>query len=89
MFKLVFPQPEMLTPSQLQEVLNLDGKSEEERQKVVEEIRNSLNAHPAGQKTLNVPLLDGKQVKGMQHKYRETLLFFPKEVLSPLSRKSL
>jgi hypothetical protein len=79
MFKLVFPQPEMLTPSQLQEVLNLDGKSEEERQKVVEEIRN----------TLNVPLLDGKQVKGMQHKYRETLLFFPKEVLSPLSRKSL
>jgi KamA family protein len=37
----------------------------------------SLNPHPAGQMELNVPRLDGKPLSGMQHKYRETVLFFP------------
>ena len=37
----------------------------------------SLNPHPSGQLTHNVPTLDGRRLQGMQHKYRETLLFFP------------
>ncbi|GAB7355315.1 hypothetical protein MBLNU459_g5848t2 [Dothideomycetes sp. NU459] len=38
-----------------------------------------MNPHPANQKTENVPRLDGKELPGMQHKYRETVLFFPSE----------
>jgi KamA family protein len=36
-----------------------------------------LNPHPAGQLSLNVPRVDGRALPGMQHKYRETVLFFP------------
>jgi L-lysine 2,3-aminomutase len=45
-----------------------------------QEIRADLKPHPAGQKEENVPRLDGLPVEGMQHKYRETVLFFPAEV---------
>ncbi|MEC7130183.1 MAG: 4Fe-4S cluster-binding domain-containing protein, partial [Planctomycetota bacterium] len=40
-------------------------------------IQLGLNPHPAGQKSMNVPKLEGIEVAGMQHKYRETVLFFP------------
>jgi KamA family protein len=36
-----------------------------------------LNPHPAGQMELNVPRLEGEVLRGLQHKYRETVLFFP------------
>ena len=42
-------------------------------------IRNKMNPHPAGQKALNVPRVNGEDIPGMQHKYRETALFFPTE----------
>jgi L-lysine 2,3-aminomutase len=42
------------------------------------EIRLALNPHPAGQQTMNVPSLDGQSLSGLQHKYRETVLFFPR-----------
>jgi KamA family protein len=39
-----------------------------------------LNPHPAGQLELNTPRLpNGDQVTGIQHKYRETVLFFPSQ----------
>ena len=38
-----------------------------------------LNPHPAGQMDLNVPVVNGKRYNGMQHKYRETVLFFPSQ----------
>ncbi len=38
-----------------------------------------LNPHPAGQMELNVPRLDGEPIPGLQHKYRETVLFFPSQ----------
>lgn len=47
---------------------------------LVESVRANLNPHPAGQKQENVPVMDGHPVPGMQHKYRETVLFFPTEV---------
>jgi KamA family protein len=43
----------------------------------VERIRESLNPHPAGQMELNVPFYNGEPVQGIQHKYRQTVLFFP------------
>ena len=44
------------------------------------EIRLQLNPHPAGQMELNVPALkDGTKLYGMQHKYKETCLFFPSQ----------
>lgn len=46
----------------------------------VEKIRAGLNPHPAGQKEENVPKFHGFDVDGCQHKYRETVLFFPHEV---------
>src|SRR5690606_29833633 len=35
--------------------------------------------HPAGQLNLNVPRIGAEPVQGMQHKYPETVLFFPKQ----------
>src|SRR6201993_332081 len=43
------------------------------------EIRMRLNPHPAGQLLLNSPRLDGRPLPGLQHKYAETVLFFPKQ----------
>jgi KamA family protein len=37
-----------------------------------------MNPHPAGQMELNVPTVGGEKLPGCQHKYRETVLFFPR-----------
>jgi KamA family protein len=42
-------------------------------------LRAGLNPHPAGQQTLNVPSLEGRELSGVQHKYAETVLFFPSQ----------
>jgi L-lysine 2,3-aminomutase len=46
---------------------------------LAQKIGNKLNPHPAGQMDKNVPELDGETVNGMQHKYKETVLFFPSQ----------
>lgn len=78
-FQLTFPQPEMLTPQQLARMYRLirKGASEKEITTAAREIQYALNPHPAGQMGLNVPLLDGAPIRGVQHKYRETVLLFP------------
>ncbi|KAF9062890.1 hypothetical protein BDP27DRAFT_1427400 [Rhodocollybia butyracea] len=80
-FRLVFPQPDMLQHDQLQVIKNaMDRDSSRiEMRDIVEGIRNLLNPHPANQKQENVPHVNGQPVEGMQHKYRETCLFFPTE----------
>jgi KamA family protein len=80
-FQLTFPQPEMLEPSDLRSMVELvRGKAPPGRiREAAREIQFRLNPHPAGQTTLNVPRLDGSAVPGMQHKYRETVLFFPRQ----------
>ncbi len=80
MFQLTFPQPGMLDREDFLAMRDLirKGASREEILQKANEIRfNKLNPHPAGQMTHNVPELDGKRLWGMQHKYRETVLFFP------------
>ena len=82
-FRLVFPQPEMLSEKDLLIVSEALSKGETTRvglRQIAENIRSTLNAHPAGQNEENVPLLHGCPVSGMQHKYKETVLFFPLEV---------
>ena len=77
-FQLVFPQREMLGAEDFAAVEQSLRRGDKERLAAdVSRIRMSLNPHPAGQLTHNVPELDGRKLPGLQHKYRETLLFFP------------
>ena len=79
LYRLVFPQPGMLLPAQLSLIKGLisRGASEEELEAAARQIQLTLNIHPAGQRDLNVPWMDGRPLPGIQHKYRETVLFFP------------
>ncbi|MBZ5708754.1 KamA family radical SAM protein [Nannocystis pusilla] len=78
-YQLTFPQPDMLDSADLQIVTDLlrVAAPANELEAAVRRIQRGLNPHPAGQVTLNVPTLGGQAVRGMQHKYRETVLFFP------------
>lgn len=79
MFRLTFPQKEMLLPEDYYAIEYLLNKNadKEEIKSAVNQIRSRLNPHPAGQLTINVPEVDGIKMKGTQHQYRETVLFFP------------
>jgi KamA family protein len=66
-------------PFRVNDYLVAKGASETEIKLSADKIRGQLNPHPAGQMQLNVPLLDGEVVGGMQHKYQETVLFFPSQ----------
>ena len=81
MFKLTFPQKDMLLPHHY-ETMELVIKSGADKKKIKEaanKIRLQLNPHPAGQLEHNVPMIDDEKLYGMQHKYRETVLFFPSQ----------
>ncbi|MCE8029133.1 KamA family radical SAM protein [Billgrantia desiderata] len=80
-FQLTFPQRGMLRPEHYDAVAELVRRDADaaEMKPVIERIRAELNPHPAGQMDLNLPLLDGEPLPGMQHKYRETVLFFPSQ----------
>jgi hypothetical protein len=83
-FQLAFPQPGMLMPNDLATMSKAAdlGMSKVGLQHLAEEIRAKMNPHPANQKTENVPRIGEETFAGMQHKYRETVLFFPSEVSS-------
>ncbi|OUL23047.1 lysine 2,3-aminomutase [Nostoc sp. RF31YmG] len=77
-FRLTFPQGEMLTPENLDKLVwHLQNSPPEHLNLVVNSIRGQLNPHPGGQVQYNIPILDGKRVQGIQHKYPETVLIFP------------
>jgi KamA family protein len=79
MFTLTFPRKGMLTNATYKEVLKLLEKADNEKlEKKIYEIRMSLNPNPAGQEH-NVPVMEGNKLHGIQHKYRETVLFFPSQ----------
>jgi KamA family protein len=77
-FILNFPQKEMLDQTSFNTVARLlkSGAPKKEVQEAVRKIRLKLNPNPAGQET-NVPVFEGRKLNGIQHKYRETMLFFP------------
>lgn len=78
-FQLTFPQRGMLTDEHFEKMASLLTKdpSRAEVKALASEIRSELNPHPAGQMQHNVPRLDGRPLRGLQHKYDETVLFFP------------
>lgn len=81
MFRLTFPQQGMLSEEEFSLVARLmrssagDGVIDD----TVRRLQRGLNPHPSGQIALNTPWLSGAPLAGMQHKYRETVLFFPSQ----------
>jgi KamA family protein len=81
-FQLTFPQRGMLAPEDYERMADLHrrGAARDQIQALAAEIRAGLNPHPAGQLEMNIPRdADGNAIEGMQHKYRETVLFFPSQ----------
>ena len=78
-FRLIFPQREMLDPEDYAAMAGLLRKrsSRAEIAALANSIRAKLNPHPADQVQLNTVKLDGRTLEGVQHKYDETVLFFP------------
>lgn len=81
MFRLLFPQREMLQENDFNQIAGLLKRSApaDVLEQAVSAIRQNLNPHPAGQMDLNVPIFHRQRVQGLQHKYRETVLFFPSQ----------
>lgn len=80
MFQLIFPNRYMLPDEdyfELKKVFRLDNKAQ--TQALVVQIQMKLNPHPGDQMSLNVPEYGGAALRGIQHKYEHTVLFFPKE----------
>jgi len=79
-FQLTFPQAAMLDRADYSRLRGLlaKGAADDVIRHVVRRIHTGMNPHPAGQMDLNVPVLDGAELPGCQHKYRETVLYFPR-----------
>ena len=79
-FTLTFPRKEMLSSSHYNQVLKIMDMDNNDPvyKKKINDIRMKLNPNPAGQEE-NVPSMKGSKLTGMQHKYRETVLFFPSQ----------
>lgn len=77
-FILNFPQKEMLDKQSFQKIATLlkNNAPKKEIQEAVRKIRLNMNPNPAGQES-NVPVFEGTRLNGIQHKYKEILLFFP------------
>ena len=80
-YRLVFPQADMLPEADVRRIGGLlaRGAPDDEVRATAHQIRMRLNPHPAGQLALNIPDLDDGPVPGIQHKYPETVLVFPKQ----------
>ncbi len=79
-YQLTFPQKGMLAPEHFDKVATaMRGGDKDEIKAVIAEVREALNPHPAGQMEHNMPEVDGEKIDGIQHKYNETVLFFPSQ----------
>ncbi len=81
LYILNFPQRGMLEPDDFNHMAKVikSGADRTSINKEANKIRERLNPHPAGQLEYNVPELNGVRLNGVQHKYNETLLFFPSQ----------
>jgi KamA family protein len=80
-YRLVFPQEDMLPVedvARLSDLLRRDAPKAE-IEALAHQVRMRLNPHPAGQLELNIPRFREEPMPGVQHKYHETVLFFPKQ----------
>lgn len=82
LFLLTFPQREMVSEAHYQlmsSALKNNKNDFPAIKKVANKIHLELNPHPAGQMQHNTPNFNEKKLLGIQHKYDETLLFFPSQ----------
>jgi KamA family protein len=80
LFRLTFPHLDMLDPEDAEELRRLvDSYAEEaDINALVDQIRAKMNPHPSDQ-AINIPTFGNVRLEGVQHKYPETVLFFPKQ----------
>jgi KamA family protein len=80
-YRLVFPQADMLPAEDIGPIAGLIARGAPDRdiQAAARAVRMRLNPHPAGQLALNVPAMSDEPLPGVQHKYPETVLVFPKQ----------
>ncbi|MES9852777.1 MAG: lysine 2,3-aminomutase [Candidatus Thiodiazotropha sp. L084R] len=81
-FQLTFPQKGMLSESNYNRMAMAirSGADKKAIRTLADSIRAELNPHPAGQLEQNIPSDEsGDRIPGLQHKYRETVLFFPSQ----------
>ncbi|MFD6657135.1 KamA family radical SAM protein [Streptomyces parvus] len=80
-FRLTFPHRDMLPPDVFDRMAALvDGDApRDELRRAAAEAQLELNPHPGGQLEANVPMLEGRRLDGLQHKYAETVLVFPSQ----------
>ena len=80
-YRLVFPQADMLPPEDVGPIAAMLTRNAPDReiQAAAHSVRMRLNPHPAGQLALNVPDFSDEPLPGVQHKYPETVLVFPKQ----------
>lgn len=78
-FRLTFPHRDMLDPADYDRIASLLDSGADARtvREAADAIRWRLSPHPGDQLEANVPLLDGVPQAGLQHKYAETVLYFP------------
>lgn len=79
-YRLTFPHRDMLETEhfELVEEAVLAGDKERIRQAVTK-VQYALNPHPSNQLSMNVPQDNDLDAWGLQHKYSETLLVFPRQ----------
>jgi L-lysine 2,3-aminomutase len=79
-YRLTFPHRDMLETEhfELVEEAVLAGDKEGIRQAVTK-VQYALNPHPSNQLSMNVPQDNDLDAWGLQHKYPETLLVFPRQ----------
>ncbi|PKO58417.1 MAG: lysine 2,3-aminomutase, partial [Betaproteobacteria bacterium HGW-Betaproteobacteria-19] len=81
-YQLTFPQRGMLTDAHFDRIATLyrAGADKAVIEAAAHEVRLELNPHPADQMEMNMPRdAEGNRIEGIQHKYRETVLFFPSQ----------
>lgn len=80
-YRLTFPHRDMLLPEHFAEMESAlkAGLSRPYLKKVANSIRMKLNPHSGGQMEYNIPELEGTKLTGIQHKYDQTVLFFPSQ----------
>ncbi|MEG1649413.1 MAG: lysine 2,3-aminomutase [Rikenellaceae bacterium] len=79
-FTLTFPRKEMLSAENYHKIYKMvkENYPEKDIAKEIRKIHMGLNPNPADQEH-NVPMLEDVKLNGVQHKYRETVLFFPSQ----------
>ena len=77
-FRMIFPNRKMLNEHQFQQLSEAYKSDNQDLiKKTAIKIWKQLNPHTEGQLDLNVPILNGQKLFGLQHQYQETVLAFP------------